>query len=127
MNNNITERRSSSVSPNVISTMVIPKCEPIENEFNQNNKRQLGEYHSNDSDPILSTKRQMATKKSQQTDTNSSKFHNGRNDSIDDQQRKQADSPLLSNSPKISTSKLFTNGGSIEISTSPSNVQVKPR
>ncbi|UJR25550.1 hypothetical protein I4U23_006895 [Adineta vaga] len=125
MNNNLVERRSSSVSPNVTSSMIIPKCEPIDNEFNQNNKRRLGEHYSHNIEPLLSNKRQTATKKSQHTDNNSLKLPNGRNESIDDQQ-KQTESHASSNSPKIGTSKLFSNGGNMDISPS-SNVQPKPR
>jgi len=113
MNDNITERRSSSVSPNVSSSMIIPKCEPIENDFNQNNKRRLGEHLSHDTDTILLNKRQMATKKQHQhTDNIQSKFINGRNESNNEQQ-KQIESHLSSNSPKI-----FSNGGNIDISSS---------
>jgi hypothetical protein len=129
MNNNITQRRSSSVSPNVSSpSMVIPKREPIENDFVQNNKRRFGEHLSNDTDTILLNKRQMATKKHQYSDNNiQSKFINGRNGSNDEQQQqKQTDSHLSSNNSKMNTQKLVSNDGNIDISSS-TNIQSKPR
>jgi hypothetical protein len=125
MNNNITQRRSSSVSPNVSSpSMVIPKREPIENDFVQNNKRRFGEHLSNDTDTILLNKRQMATKKHNNIQ---SKFINGRNGSNDEQQQqKQTDSHLSSNNSKMNTQKLVSNDGNIDISSS-TNIQSKPR
>ncbi len=109
------ERRSLSVSPNVSPSMIIPKREPIENDFIQNNKRRLGEHLSHDTDTILLNKRQMATKKQHQhTDNIQSKFINGRNESNDEQQ-KQIES---SNSPKMNNQKMFPNGGNIDISSS---------
>ncbi|CAF0753208.1 unnamed protein product [Adineta steineri] len=126
----MTERRASSVSPNVTaSSIIIPKCEPIENDIIQNNKRRLGEHLSHDTDTILLNKRQMATKRHHHTDNIQSKFMNGRHESIDEQQQqqqKQTESHLSSNSPKINNQKSFPNGGSIDHQ-SLSNIQPKPR
>ncbi|CAF1001289.1 unnamed protein product [Rotaria sordida] len=121
MNNDIIERHSSSVSPKVSSSMIIPKHEPIENDFSQNNKRRFIEHHSYDTDTIISNKRQMATKKHQHLDNTQSKFVNGNND---EQRQKQNESHLTTNSPKITNQKLVSNGGTNDIS---SNIQTKPR
>ncbi|CAF0806680.1 unnamed protein product [Rotaria sp. Silwood1] len=121
MNSDMTERHSSSVSPKVSSSMVIPKREPIENDFNQNNKRRFIEHHSHDTDTIILNKRQMATKKHQHLDNIQSKCINGNND---EQRQKQNESHLKTNSPKISNQKLLSNGGTNDI---PSNIQTKPR
>jgi hypothetical protein len=120
------ERRSSSVSPNVSSTMIIPKREPIENDFLLNNKRRFADHHSHEPDPIVPNKRQMATKKHQHSDNLQSKLINGRNGNNDEQQQqKQMESS--------NTQKLFPNGGNNDISSSSStssssaNTQSKPR
>jgi hypothetical protein len=126
MNNNITERRSSSVSPNISTSMIIPKREPIENDFLQNNKRRFGEHLSNDTDISLLNKRQMATKKHQHSDNNiQAKFINGRNGSNDEQQQKQTESHLSSNNSKMNSQKSLSNDGNNDISSS--NIQSKPR
>jgi hypothetical protein len=115
----MTERRSSSVSPNVSSSMIIPKREPIENDFTLNNKRRFTEHHSHETDTIVSNKRQMATKKHQQADNLQSKLINGRNgNNNDEQQQKQIDA--------FNTQKLFPNGENNDMS-SPTNIQSKPR
>lgn len=118
MNNNVIERRTSSATP----TMVIPKCEPIENDYVQSSKRRLVELPSHEPESIPSNKRHMATKRSQQPDHQASKQLNGRADAFDDQQPKQTDS----HSPKVTTPKSFPNSGNIENSAS-SNTQPKPR
>jgi len=122
------ERRSLSVSPNVSPSMVIPKREPIENDFIQNNKRRFGEHLSHDTDSNVLNKRQMATKKHQYSDNIQTKSNNGRNVNNDEQQQKQIESHSPSNNQK-----LFSNGGNIDSpsssssSSSSSNVQAKPR
>jgi hypothetical protein len=121
MNNNMAETRSLSVSPNV-SSMIVPKREPIENDFIQNNKRRFGEHLSHDTDTTGLNKRQMATKKNQYSDNIQSRSINGRHGSNDEQQQKQTDSHLSSNSPKLNAQKLFSNGGN-----SDANTQSKPR
>ena len=126
MNNNITERRSSSVSPNISTSMIIPKREPVENDFLQNNKRRFGEHLSNDTDTSLLNKRQMATKKHQHSDNNiQAKFINGRNGSNDEQQQKQTESHLSPNNSKMNSQKSLSNDGNNDISSS--NIQSKPR
>jgi hypothetical protein len=117
----MSERRSSSVSPNVSPSMVIPKREPIENDFIQNNKRRFGEHLSHDTDQIVLNKRQMATKKHQYSDNIQTKLINGRNGNNDEQQQKQTESHL-----SLNNQKLFSNSGNIDIPSSP-NVQSKPR
>lgn len=115
----MTERRTSSVSPNISSSSLItPKSEPMENDCIQTHKRRLGEHFSPDKDTNLFNKRQMATKKHQQIDMIQSKFINGRNDSIDES--KQTESSVSSNSPKMNnTQKLYLNGGNNDIPSKP--------
>jgi len=125
----MSERRSLSVSPNVSPSMIIPKREPIENDFIQNNKRRFGEHLSHDTDPIVLNKRQMATKKTQHSDNIQTKLINGRNGNNDEQQQQQKQ--IESHSP-LNNQKLFSNGGNIDSSSSSSsssssNVQAKPR
>ncbi len=115
----MSERRSSTVSPNDSPSMIIPKREPIENDFSVNNKRRFSEHLSHDTDSIVLNKRQMATKKHQHSDHIQSKLINGRNGNNDEQQ-KQTES--VSSTPKV-----FPNGGNIDISPSSSNIQPKPR
>ena len=117
----MTERRTSSISPNVSPSMIVPKREPIENDLMQNNKRRFGEHLSHDTEIAVSNKRQMATKKHQHPDHNQPKITNGRNGNIDEQQAKQMESSL-----SLTTQKLFPNGGNVDTS-SPPNLQSKPR
>jgi hypothetical protein len=117
----MTERRSSSVSPSVSSSIIIPKREPIENDFTQNNKRRFGEHHSHDTDTIVLNKRQMATKKHQQSDNLQSKIINGRNGNNDEQQKQ------MESSVALNAQKLFPNGGNNDISSSSTTIQSKPR
>ncbi|CAF1279744.1 unnamed protein product [Rotaria magnacalcarata] len=124
MNNDTTERISSSINSKFSPSMIIPKREPIENDFSQNNKRRFGEHLSNDTDTIMSNKRQMATKKNQHIDQIQSKFINGNND---EQRQKQTESYLTSNSPKMNNQKTSSNGGVSDIPSSPSSTQAKPR
>jgi hypothetical protein len=100
--------------------MIIPKREPMENDFTLNNKRRFTEHPSHDTDTIVSNKRQMATKKHQQADNLQSKLINGRNGNNNDeqQQQKQIDA--------FNTQKLFPNGENNDMS-SPANIQSKPR
>jgi hypothetical protein len=122
------EKRSSSVSPNVSPSMIIPKREPIENDFiqnnnNNNNKRRFGEHLTHDTDPIVLNKRQMATKKHQHSDNISTKLINGRNGNNDEQQQqKQTESHL-----SLNNQKMFSNSGNIDLPSSSSNVHSKPR
>lgn len=118
----MSEKRSSSVSPNISSSMIIPKRELIENDFIQNNKRRFGEHLSHDTDQMVLNKRQMATKKHQHSDYIQTKSINGRNGNNDEQ--KQIESHLSLNNQKT-----FSNGGNVDIqsSSSSSNAQSKPR
>ena len=124
MDTEVTDRSSSSVSPKVSSSVVILKREPVENDSIHSNKRRLGECLSHDKDTILSNKRQMATKRHQYSDNIQSKLVNGSND---EQQHKQTESHLGSNSPKTNNQKLFSNGETIDTLTSPLNLQSKLR
>ena len=114
----MSERRSSTVSPDVSPSMIIPKREPIENDFIQHNKRRFDEHFSPDPDSMVLNKRQMATKKHQHSDSIQTKLINGRNGNNDEQQ-KQTEASL-------NTQKFFPNGGNMDISSS-SNLQSKPR
>ena len=117
----MSERHSASSSPKVSPSMIVPKREPIENDLPQSSKRRSGEYLPYETEIILPNKRQMATKKHQQTDQIQSKLNNGRNTNNDDQHiQKRPDSSSPSN-----TSTLFSNGG-INDSSSSHN-QAKPR
>lgn len=118
----MTERRSSSASPKVSSSMIIPKREPMENNFTHNTKRRFGEHLSHDTDTSVSSKRQMATKKHQHADQIQPKIANGRSGNNDEQQPKRTEST----SP-LNTQTLFSNGGNIDVSSPPSNTQSKPR
>lgn len=116
----MSDRRSASSSPKVSPTMIVPKREPIENDLPQCSKRRFGEHLPHETEIILPNKRQMATKKHQQTDQIQSKLTNGRNANNDEQQiQKRLDSTSPSN-----TSSLFPNGGINDTSSSTSN---KPR
>ena len=76
MSNNLAERRASSVSAN-LSSFLVPKSEPIDEELNLNHKRHLNEQMFNNVDGIGSNKRLMATKK-QSSDVLIGKMTNGR-------------------------------------------------
>lgn len=117
MSNDMVERLSSST--------IMPKREPIENEFvYHNTKRRFGEHLPHDTDPIISTKRQMATKKHQHIDAIQSKNMNG---TSEEQNQKQIESHLISKSPKLNNQKSFSNGSIIDVPSPPSNAQSKPR
>ena len=110
---NMSERRSSSSSPRVSPSMIVPKREPLENDMILNSKRRCGEHLSHETDIIQPNKRQMATKKHQQPQT---KIRNGTND--EQQIHKRIDSTS------------FINGGSnesVSSSSTTSNIQGKPR
>lgn len=113
----MSERRLSSSSPKISPSMIVPKREPIENDIIQNSKRRFGEHLSHETDIIPPNKRQMATKKHQQTDQSQSKLRNGTTDEQSIHKRIDSTSPL------------FANGGSNESSSSSttSNTQPKPR
>lgn len=124
MNNDMTERISSSIGSKVSTSMIVPKREPMENDFMLNNKRHFGEYLSNDVDNLVSNKRQLATKKNQHTDYLQSKLSNGNND---EQCQRQMDLSSTSNNLKVNNQKIHSDGGITDIPLSPSNPKSKPR
>ena len=128
MHSNSSERRSASVSPQV-TALVIPKREPIDDDCTLTQKRRFGEHLTTDIDTMLSSKRQMATKKHQPTEHLPSKSINGRNGSADEQY-KNLESHVSSNSPKTTSQKFLANGNNLERMTSalsPSSIPSKPR
>lgn len=115
MSNNLAERRSSSVSANLTS-LVVPKAEPMEEEVNLNRKRHFDDPLSNDSDRITTNKRPMATKKhSPPSEGSIGRMTNGRATGNIDEQNKANERNRSPNSPNLSHPKMLVNGSNTDL------------